>query len=110
MLFFKAVERGWLRKWYYGDVVLYALGCAVLFHAVINFQHVTAQSSYDNPHDYLPQAFFEAHNLRLGYWFFLDRITYGKLSELNYDAIDHFGTQASTRVRQIREQKRKKQN
>jgi len=40
VLFFKAVERGWLRKWYYGDVVLYALGCAILFHAVINFQHV----------------------------------------------------------------------
>lgn len=34
VLYFKAVERGWLKKWYYGDVLVYAVSCSILFHAV----------------------------------------------------------------------------
>ena len=34
VLYFKAVERGWLKKWYYGDVLVYAVSCGILFHAV----------------------------------------------------------------------------
>ena len=34
LLYFKAVERGWLKSWYYGDVLVYALSTATIFHAV----------------------------------------------------------------------------
>ena len=34
VLYLKGVERGWLKSWYYGDALLYALSTATLFHAV----------------------------------------------------------------------------
>jgi hypothetical protein len=34
VLIFKAIDRGWLRRYYYGDAVIYCIFTAVLFHAV----------------------------------------------------------------------------
>lgn len=78
-LYFKAVDRGWLKSWYYGDVLVYALSTATIFHA----------------------ALFEGHNLRLGYINFLLTVTKGRIAQVNYDAIDTFGTDGSKRYREL---------
>ena len=34
VVYFKAVKKGWAKNYYYGDVVVYALSTALLFHTV----------------------------------------------------------------------------
>lgn len=85
VLYMAGVERGWLWSWYYGDVLLYALAVAILLHSV----------------------FFESHNLRMAYWKFLGKITRGRLFQLDYEALDFFGTQASTRIREVERSRHK---
>ena len=87
-LYFKAVGKGWLPKFYYGDALLYALGCGILFHTV----------------------FLEGHNIRLPYWNFINQIVNGQLQQMNYNVLDRFGTHASKRVQELKaEQQRKKE-
>ena len=47
------------------------------------------------------QALFEGHNLRLGYINFLVRVTRGRIAQVNYDAVDEFGTEGSRRYREL---------
>lgn len=49
----------------------------------------------------LRQALFEGHNLRLGYIKFLLQVTRGRIAQVNYDAIDTFGTEGSRRYREL---------
>ncbi|XP_019848646.1 PREDICTED: transmembrane protein 135-like isoform X1 [Amphimedon queenslandica] len=73
ILYFRGVRAGWLWSHYYGDVVIYSISTAMLFHS----------------------ALFEAHNLRLSYWRFIDRVTGQRLRDLNYDIIDEYQTDSS---------------
>ena len=47
------------------------------------------------------QAIFEGHNLRLGYIHFLVQVTRGRITQVNYDAVDEFGTEGSKRYREL---------
>ena len=85
-LYFKAVGEGWLPKFYYGDAVLYALACGILFHTV----------------------FLEGHNIRFPYWNFINHLVNGRLEQMNYNILDRFGTHASKRVREIRDERQRK--
>jgi hypothetical protein len=78
VVYFKAVKRGWARSFYYGDVVLYSLSTALLFHT----------------------AFFESHNMRSSYWQFLLNVTGGRIGQLNWEEIDKFGTNATENFQQ----------
>jgi hypothetical protein len=51
------VEEKLLPSYYYGDMVLFALSCSLLFHCL----------------------FFEPHNMRPSYWNFLMGVSEGKL-------------------------------
>ncbi|KAL5457224.1 hypothetical protein EMCRGX_G034469 [Ephydatia muelleri] len=68
-----AAKRGLVWRWYYGDVVLYSIATALIFHCM----------------------FFETHNVRPAYIDFLDRLTGRRILEINYVRLDAFGTQAS---------------
>ena len=109
VLYFKAVQKGWAKSYYYGDVILYSLSTALLFHAVsflccVYTQYVESFLS-PSPSPFPSQAFFEAHNLRQSYWRFLCRLTRGRMSQLNWNEIDTFGTQASKQVRMDQEKR-----
>ena len=88
VLYFKAVGKEWLPKFYYGDALLFAFAVGVLIHAV----------------------FLERHNVQPPYWNFVDRLTGGHLQQMNYDALDCFGTHASKGVGEVEEEQRKKEN
>ena len=44
--------------------------------------------------------------MRRSYWLFLSRLTGGRSSQLNWNEIDIFGTQASKRTRTEKERRR----
>ena len=73
VMYCDAAKRGLVWHWYYGDVILYSIATALIFHCM----------------------FFESHNLRPAYIDFLDRLTGKRIREINYRRIDAFGTQAS---------------
>jgi hypothetical protein len=77
VVYFKAVKKGWARSCYYGDVILYSLSTALLFHT----------------------ALFEAHNMRLSYWRFLVGVTNGRIGQLNWEEMDRFDTHSSLQHR-----------
>ena len=89
VLYFKAVGKGWLPKFYYGDVVLFAIAVGVLIHAV----------------------FMERHDVQVPYWNFVNKLVGGHLQGINYDVLDHFGTHASKGVRAVEgKQQREEEN
>ncbi|XP_064404607.1 transmembrane protein 135-like [Halichondria panicea] len=79
VLYFKAVEKGYAKSWYYGDAVLFSISTAIVFHSL----------------------FFDAHHLREAYFKFIDRVTRGRILLMNYEVIDQFGTNASLRPMQL---------
>jgi hypothetical protein len=89
VLIFKAIDRGWLRRYYYGDAVIYCIFTAVLFHATI----------------------FEAHNMRLSYWKFIDNVTLERLRGFNYERVNEcFGTDATQVLDLIKAQEQMEKN
>ncbi|ELU03626.1 hypothetical protein CAPTEDRAFT_148469 [Capitella teleta] len=74
IIYFKGIDKGHLPFISWGDILLYSVSTAFVFHAAV----------------------FEPHNLRPAYWRFLLRLTRNRFGEMNRHILDEFGTKAST--------------
>ncbi|KAK6171259.1 hypothetical protein SNE40_019486 [Patella caerulea] len=72
-LYFKGIDKGFLPYVKWADIVIYSISTAVAFHT----------------------AALEPHNLRPGYWKFLNRVTDDKFRQMNRRLMDAFGVKSS---------------